>query len=155
MNIIILCVGKIKEDYINKGIEEFLKRLKVFAKINIMELKEETADKNISLCIEKESKNILSVLEKIKGYNILLYINGESFSSEGFAETIKQLSISGHSSLVFIIGGSNGVSDSIVNYVDMKISFSKFTFPHQLIRLILLEQIYRSFNILNNGKYHK
>jgi 23S rRNA (pseudouridine1915-N3)-methyltransferase len=150
-----LCVGKIKEDYINKGIEEFLKRLKVFAKISIMELKEETADKNISLCIEKESKNILAAIEKINGYNILLYINGESFSSEGFAQMVNQLSISGHSSLVFIIGGSNGVSDSIANRMDMKISFSKLTFPHQLIRLILLEQIYRSFNILNNGKYHK
>lgn len=155
MNIIILCVGKIKENFISDGIKEFSKRLQAYGKLSFLELKEESNEKNIDLTVRKESEEILRNIKKIQGYNILLDIEGESLSSEELAATINTLSVSGSSTFVFIIGGSYGVSKEIKKYVNMKLSFSKLTFPHQLMRLILLEQIYRAFNILNNGKYHK
>lgn len=155
MNIIILCVGKIKENFIFDGIKEFSKRLQAYGKLSFLELKEESNEKNIDLTVRKESEEILRNIKKIQGYNILLDIEGESLSSEELAATINTLSVSGSSTFVFIIGGSYGVSKEIKKYVNMKLSFSKLTFPHQLMRLILLEQIYRAFNILNNGKYHK
>lgn len=155
MNISIVCVGKVKEKYIIEGINEFLKRMQSFAKMRIIELKEDGNDNNRKLSIEKEGEEILRTLEKIGGYNVLLDIQGKNFSSEEMAEEIERLTVNGVSSINFIIGGSYGVSESVRRASQMKLSFSKMTFPHQLMRLILTEQIYRWFSILKNTKYHK
>ena len=155
MNISIVCVGKVKEKYIIEGINEFLKRMQSFAKMRIIELKEDGNDNNRNLSIEKEGEEILRTLEKIGGYNVLLDIQGKNFSSEEMAEEIERLTVNGVSSINFIIGGSYGVSESLRRASQMKLSFSKMTFPHQLMRLILTEQIYRWFSILKNTKYHK
>lgn len=155
MNISIVCVGKVKEKYIIEGINEFLKRMQSFAKMKIIELKEDGNDNNRNLSIEKEGEEILRTLEKIGGYNVLLDIQGKNFSSEEMAEEIERLTVNGVSSINFIIGGSYGVSESVRRASQMKLSFSKMTFPHQLMRLILTEQIYRWFSILKNTKYHK
>lgn len=155
MNISIVCVGKVKEKYIIEGINEFLKRMQSFAKMRIIELKEDGNDNNRNLSIEKEGEEILRTLEKIGGYNVLLDIQGKNFSSEEMAEKIERLTVNGVSSINFIIGGSYGVSESVRKASQMKLSFSKMTFPHQLMRLILTEQIYRWFSILKNTKYHK
>ncbi|OQY09964.1 MAG: 23S rRNA (pseudouridine(1915)-N(3))-methyltransferase RlmH [Fusobacteriia bacterium 4572_132] len=155
MNINLICIGKIKEKYIINGINEFQKRMKAYAKFKIIELKEDGKDKNKNMSIEKESNRIKEMLEKNKGYNILLEIKGKSFSSEEMAKELQNLMLAGNSTINFIIGGSYGVSEEIKKITNLKLTFSKLTFPHQLMRLILLEQIYRWFNILNNGKYHK
>lgn len=155
MNISIVCVGKIKEKYIIEGINEFLKRMQSFVKMRIIELKEDGNDNNRNLSIEKEGEEILKTLEKIGGYNVLLDIQGKNYSSEEMAEEIERLTVNGVSSINFIIGGSYGVSESVRRASQMKLSFSKMTFPHQLMRLILTEQIYRWFSILKNTKYHK
>lgn len=155
MNISIVCVGKIKEKYIIEGINEFLKRMQSFAKMRIIELKEDGNDNNRNLSIEKEGEEILKTLEKIGGYNVLLDIQGKNYSSEEMAEEIERLTVNGVSSINFIIGGSYGVSENVRRASQMKLSFSKMTFPHQLMRLILTEQIYRWFSILKNTKYHK
>ncbi len=155
MNISIVCVGKVKEKYIIEGINEFLKRMQSFAKMRIIELKEDGNDNNRNLSIEKEGEEILRTLEKIGGYNVLLDIQGKNFSSEEMAEEIERLTVNGVSSINFIIGGSYAVPESVRRASQMKLSFSKMTFPHQLMRLILTEQIYRWFSILKNTKYHK
>lgn len=155
MNVSIICVGKVKEKYIVEGINEFLKRMQSFAKMKIIELKEDGNDSSRNISIEKESEDILKTMEKLGGYNILLDIQGKNFSSEEMAAEIEKLTVNGVSSINFIIGGSYGVSESIRKAVDMRLSFSKMTFPHQLMRLILSEQIYRWFSIIKNTKYHK
>lgn len=155
MNVSIICVGKVKEKYIIEGINEFLKRMQSFAKMKIVELKEDGNDTNRNISIEKESEDILKTMEKLGGYNILLDIQGKNFSSEEMSEEIEKLTVNGVSSINFIIGGSYGVSESVRKTVDMRLSFSKMTFPHQLMRLILSEQIYRWFSIIKNTKYHK
>ncbi|WP_410207596.1 23S rRNA (pseudouridine(1915)-N(3))-methyltransferase RlmH [Fusobacterium sp.] len=155
MNINIVCIGKVKEKYIVNGINEFLKRMQSFAKMKIIELKENGNDNNRSFSIEKESEDILKTLEKIGGYTILLDIGGNNCSSEEMANEIEKLAVGGVSTINFVIGGSYGVSQSVREKSQMRLSFSKMTFPHQLMRLILAEQIYRWFSIINNGKYHK
>lgn len=155
MNVSIICVGKVKEKYIIEGINEFLKRMQSFAKMKIVELKEDGNDSSRNISIEKESEDILKTMEKLGGYNILLDIQGKNFSSEEMSEEIERLTLNGVSSINFIIGGSYGVSESVRKAVDMRLSFSKMTFPHQLMRLILSEQIYRWFSIIKNTKYHK
>ena len=155
MNVSIICVGKVKEMYIIEGINEFLKRMQSFAKMKIVELKEDGNDSSRNISIEKESEDILKTIEKLGGYNILLDIQGKNFSSEEMSEEIERLTVNGVSSINFIIGGSYGVSESVRKAVDMRLSFSKMTFPHQLMRLILSEQIYRWFSIIKNTKYHK
>lgn len=155
MNINIVCIGKVKEKYIIDGINEFLKRMQSFAKIKIIELKESGNDNNRSSSIEKESEEILKTLEKIGGYNIVLAIKGKNYSSEEMASEIEKITVNGDSTINFIIGGSYGLSESVLKNSKMHLSFSKMTFPHQLMRLILVEQIYRWFSIINNGKYHK
>ena len=143
MNVSIICVGKVKEKYIIEGINEFLKRMQSFAKMKIVELKEDGNDSSRNISIEKESEDILKTMEKLGGYNILLDIQGKNFSSEEMSEEIERLTVNGVSSINFIIGGSYGVSESVRKAVDMRLSFSKMTLPHQLMRLILSEQIYR------------
>lgn len=155
MNVSIICVGKVKEKYIVEGINEFLKRMQSFAKIKIVELKEDGNDSSRNISIEKESEEILKKMEKLGGYNILLDIQGKNFSSEEMSEEIERLTVNGVSSINFIIGGSYGVSENVRKTVNMRLSFSKMTFPHQLMRLILCEQIYRWFSIIKNTKYHK
>lgn len=155
MNVNIICIGKIKEKYILDGIQEFSKRLQAFTKFKVIELKEDGNDNNRALSIEKESKSILESMEKNKGYNILLDISGKNFSSEEMAEKIEKVAVNGFSTINFIIGGSYGTSDELRRICDLRLSFSKMTFPHQLMRLILIEQIYRWFSINNNTKYHK
>ena len=155
MNVSIICVGKVKEKYIIEGINEFLKRMQSFAKMKIVELKEDGNDSSRNISIEKESEEILKTMEKLGGYNILLDIQGKNFSSEEMSEEIERLTVNGVSSINFIIGGSYGVSENVRKTVNMRLSFSKMTFPHQLMRLILCEQIYRWFSIIKNTKYHK
>ena len=155
VNINLVCIGKVKEKYITDGINEFLKRMQSFAKMKIIELKEDGNDNNRNISIEKESQDILKTLEKIGGYTVLLDIQGKNYSSEEMAEEIEKLTVGGVSTINFVIGGSYGVSQSIRENSQMRLSFSKMTFPHQLMRLILVEQIYRWFSIINNGKYHK
>lgn len=155
MNINVVCIGKVKDKYILEGINEFLKRMQSFAKMKIVELKEDGNDSNRNVSIEKESEDILKTLEKLGGYNILLDIQGKNYSSEEMATEIERLTVNGVSTINFVIGGSYGISQRVRENSQMRLSFSKMTFPHQLMRLILTEQIYRWFSIINNGKYHK
>ena len=155
MNINVICIGKIKDKYIIEGIQEFTKRVQPFAKLKVIELKEDGNDSNREISIERESEEILKTLEKNKGYNILLDISGKNISSEDMAKEIETLTVKGVSTINFIIGGSYGVSQKIREASNFRLSFSKMTFPHQLMRLILMEQIYRWLSILKNTKYHK
>lgn len=155
MNINVICIGKVKEKYINDGIAEFSKRMQAFGKLSIIELKEFGNDFERELSIKKEAESILSTLEKKKGFNILLDIGGKNFSSEEMSQKMEEITVKGFSTINFIIGGSYGVSDDIRKVSNLSLSFSKMTFPHQLMRLILMEQIYRWFSIINNIKYHK
>ena len=154
LKINITSVGKIKDSYIREGILEFKKRLQKFSNFSIIEIQEEDENKGKANAINTESKKILESISKNDGFSILLDINGVNLSSVEMAK--KVLEISNHTNKInFIIGGSNGVNDDVKKAVDFKLSFSKLTFPHQLMRLILTEQIYRWVSINNNIKYHK
>ncbi len=155
LSVNLICVGKVKEKYIIMGIDEFTKRLQSFVKFNLIELKEDGNDSNRDESIKKESILIKNCLEKSKGYNILLDVKGKEYSSEDMSREIEKLTVSGVSTINFIIGGSYGVSDEIKASANVRLSFSKMTFPHQLMRLIFIEQLYRWFTITNNIKYHK
>ena len=159
MRISIVCVGKIKEKYLKLGIDEFSKRLSKYCKLEVIELDDEKAPENLSdkemlMIKEKEGKKILSKI-KDNAHVIALAIDGKNLSSEELAETIDSLGVRGTSHIVFVIGGSLGLSDEVLKRANYKLSFSKMTFPHQLFRLVFLEQLYRSFKILNNEAYHK
>lgn len=148
----IICVGKIKEDYLNKGIDEYKKRISKYHNIEIYELQDEgLRDKQTTL--KKEKEKILKIINS-KDYLIVLDINGKELNSIQLAKKIDEIFIS-NSNITFIIGGSYGIDDSIKDLANLKLSFSKLTFPHQLFRIILLEQIYRAFKINNNEEYHK
>lgn len=149
----IVCVGKIKEDFITKGINEYTKRISGFTKLEIIEVKEVNTS-NISNNILEEGNNILKKINK-DDYVITLEIEGKSIDSVELSKQLESLRTYGNSSIVFIIGGSNGLSEDVKKRSNYKLSFSKFTFPHQLMRLILVEQIYRSLTIENNKEYHK
>lgn len=159
MNIKIISVGKLKEKYLVQGINEYVKRLGKYAKMQLIEVPDEKAPENLSAAEmlqvkEKEGERILS---KIKDgeYVFALAIEGKNPSSEEFAKQIDQLGIQGKSSLTFVIGGSLGLSEQVMKRSDTQISFGKMTYPHQLMRLILVEQIYRAYRINTNGPYHK
>ena len=159
MEINIIAVGKLKEKYLQDGIDEYIKRLSKFAKVNIIEIQDEKVKENLSYKeIEKikqiEGNKILSHI-KSKDYIISLALNGKTLDSVEFSETLSKIMIDGYSSITFIIGASLGLSQDVLDKSDLKLSFSKFTFPHQLMRLILIEQIYRAFKIINNETYHK
>lgn len=159
MNINIITVGKLKEKYLKLGIEEFSKRLSKYCKLDFVELDDEKCPENLSekdmlIVKDKEGKKILSKI-KNNSYVIALAIDGKNLSSEELADTISNLGVRGHSHITFIIGGSLGLSDEVLKRADYKLSFSKMTFPHQMMKLILLEQVYRSFRINNNEPYHK
>lgn len=155
MNINVVCIGKIKDKYIVEGILEFSKRMQAFANLNIIELKEYTREGTIELSIKKESEEILKYLSKSNSYEILLDLNGKEFDSKSMSDYIENLKNKGVSNISFIIGGSDGVSEELKKRVNLRLKFSNFTFPHQLMRLILMEQLYRWFAISNNIKYHK
>jgi len=159
MDINIIAVGKLKEKYLQDGIDEYIKRLSKFAKVNIIEIQDEKAKENLSFKeMEKikqiEGNKILSHI-KPKDYIISLALDGKTLDSVEFSETLSKIMTEGYSSITFIIGASLGLSQDVLNKSDLKLSFSKFTFPHQLMRLILIEQIYRAFKIMNNETYHK
>ena len=149
MNITVLCIGSLKEGYWRDACGEYQKRLSRFCKLEIKELSESRSDS-----VKEESERLAEHIPK-GSYVIALDVGGKRFSSEGFAEKIAALALDGKSSFCFIIGGSNGFDDSIRNIADLRLSFSDFTFPHQLMRVILLEQLYRAFKINANEKYHK
>ena len=159
MKITIIAVGKIKEKYIKQGIKEFKKRLSNYTKLNIIEIPDEKAPENLSekemeIVKDTEGENILKKLDNYS-YVIALDKDGDQLSSIDFANKIKKLTVQGNSSFTFIIGGSLGLSDEVLKKSNLKLSFSKMTFPHQLFRLILLEQVYRTFRINRGEPYHK
>lgn len=147
----IITVGKIKEKYLEDGINEYLKRIGKYTKINIIEVPDENFD--ISKTLEKEKNSILKYITN-KDYIITLDIEGKNISSEEFASKMNDI-FTHNSDLTFIIGGSYGLHDDIKKLSNFSLSFSKMTFPHQLFRMMLLEQIYRCYKINNNETYHK
>lgn len=149
----IICIGKIKEEYLTKGILEYKKRINGFSSLEIIELKEyNTLD--ISKNVENEGKEILSRI-KNDDYVISLEIEGNVINSVEFSQYLEKLFTYGKSRIIFVIGGSNGLSNEVKKRSDYALSFSKMTFPHQLMRLIIMEQIYRALTIMNNREYHK
>ena len=159
MNITLITVGKIKEKYLRDAIDEYTKRLSRYCKMEIIELPDEKTPDNASereeLQIkEKEGKNILSKIKE-NSYVIAMDLKGKHITSEEFASMIDSLGIEGNSNLVFIIGGSLGLSQEVINRANYKLCFSKMTFPHQLFRVMLLEQIYRGYRIIKGEPYHK
>lgn len=143
----IICFGKLKENYLINAVNDYYERINKYHKISIIELKD-------SENIIDEEKELLKIIQNDKSYIILLDIKGEEVSSIEFSTLIND-KLTHFSSITFIIGSSNGVSENIKNFVNQKISFGKITMPHGLFRAVLLEQIYRSFKILNNESYHK
>lgn len=159
MNITIIAVGKLKEKYLKLAIDEYVKRLGRYCKVNILELPDEKTPDNASekdelLIKESEGKLILSKIKE-RSYVIALDLNGKQLSSEEFARFIHINGVQGNSNIVFVIGGSLGLSIDVLNRADYKLCFSKMTFPHQLFRVMLLEQVYRGFRIVNGEPYHK
>lgn len=159
MNITIITVGKLKEKYLKQGIEEYTKRLGTYANVTIVEVPDEKAPENMSEAEmlqvkEKEGERILSKTST-DTYVIALAITGKKWSSERLAKELDQLATYGKSKVAFVIGGSVGLSDAVLQRADEHLSFSDMTFPHQLMRLILVEQIYRAFRINRGEPYHK
>lgn len=159
MNVKILCVGKIKEKFYRDAILEYSKRLSKYCSLEIVEVNDEKTSENsteneINIIKDKEGERILKHI-KDKDYAIALAIQGKHQDSVAFSKYIENLGITGNSSICFVIGGSLGLSDAVMGRCNASISFSKMTFPHQLMRVILLEQIYRAMRIMNNEPYHK
>jgi 23S rRNA (pseudouridine1915-N3)-methyltransferase len=148
----LITTGKIKEKYLKEAILEYTKRLSKYTKLEIIELNDYDFD-NKNIVLEKEKEQILKHISD-KDYIVTLEIEGKQFSSTEFAEKINNIFIN-NSNITFIIGGSYGLHDDIKKKSNLALSFSKFTFPHQLFRVILLEQIYRAFKIIKNESYHK
>ncbi|MBE6642991.1 MAG: 23S rRNA (pseudouridine(1915)-N(3))-methyltransferase RlmH [Ruminococcaceae bacterium] len=143
LNIKIICCGTLKESYLRDAVKEYEKRLSAFCKLTIQEIKEDSLSA------------AYSAVSSFKGYKIALCIEGNMISSEQLAEKIDTLTTNGTSEIAFIIGGSDGIAENIKNMCNYRLSFSKMTFPHQLMRVILLEQTYRAFTIINHKQYHK
>ena len=159
MKITIISVGKIKEKFFDDAIKEYSKRLSKYCKLNIVEVKDEKTKENASpteedIVKETEGKRILDKISDSSKV-IALAIEGKELDSVELAKQIENFRISGTSDVTFVIGGSLGLHKTVIDRADMQLSFSKMTFPHQLMRVILLEQIYRSFRIINNEPYHK
>ena len=159
MKIKIVTVGKLKEKYLKDGIAEYTKRISRFAKLEMIELADEkTPDKASELenqkILETEGARILSKVRE-RDFVVVLAIEGKTFSSEDFSKQLEQASIKGYSTLTFIIGGSLGLAPIVKNRANLSVSFGRLTLPHQLMRLVLVEQIYRSFTIQQGSPYHK
>lgn len=159
MKITVLAVGKVKEKFYRDAIAEYAKRLGRYCKLTIIEVEDEKTEENMSgnqigLVKEKEAKRLLLKLPP-DAWCIALAIDGKKLDSVAFSEKIGKLSVNGISHIAFVIGGSLGLHDEVLHAADERISFSDMTFPHQLMRVILLEQIYRGYRIANNEPYHK
>jgi 23S rRNA (pseudouridine1915-N3)-methyltransferase len=159
MNIKIIAVGKIKEKYIQDGIKEYSKRLSRYCTLDIVEIDDEKAPENLSekemkIVKQKEGDKILSKIPQ-NFYVIALTIEGKQLASEELAEKLQKLMIDGTGDICFIIGGSLGLSNEVIERSNFKLSFSKMTFPHQFMRMILLEQVYRAWKIMKGEPYHK
>ena len=159
MKITILCVGKIKEKYLKDAISEYSKRLSRYCKLEIIEVADEKTPDNASQIVEdgirdKEGERILKYVKE-DAFFVTLEIKGKLLTSEELADKIETLGIQGTSHIIFIIGGSIGLGNEVLKRSNYALSFSKMTFPHQLMRVILLEQIYRSYRIINHEPYHK
>ena len=152
MDIKLIVVGKIKEQYLVDGINEYIKRIKPFCNLNIIEIKEFNTD-DISKNLSNERKLILDNIND--DYVVTLEIEGKNINSKEMSDLISNHFVYSNKPLTFIIGSSDGLDNEIKKRSDYKLSFSKMTFPHQLMRLIFLEQLYRSLTIINNMKYHK
>lgn len=159
MNITIVAVGKLKEKYLQQGIQEYMKRLSTYAKVQIVEVPDEKAPETLS---DKEAERVKAregerILAKIspEAYVITLEINGKMLTSEQLAGKMDELALYGKSKFVFVIGGSLGLSEAVMKRSNFALSFSKMTFPHQLMRLVLLEQVYRAWRINRGEPYHK
>ncbi|MDO4188995.1 MAG: 23S rRNA (pseudouridine(1915)-N(3))-methyltransferase RlmH [Lachnospiraceae bacterium] len=159
MNIDIICVGKIKEKYLLDAISEYKKRLSRYCNLNILEVADEKTDENASEALNDKIKMIEAerILKYIKkgAHVITLEINGKMMSSTELADKIQDIGTYGVNDIQFVIGGSLGLHNIVISEANTHLSFSKMTFPHQLMRVILLEQIYRSYRIINNEPYHK
>ncbi|MDE6620705.1 MAG: 23S rRNA (pseudouridine(1915)-N(3))-methyltransferase RlmH [Lachnospiraceae bacterium] len=159
MNITFVTVGKMKEKYFRDAIAEYQKRLSKYCKLDIIEVADEKTPDRASAVLEDQIKQREAerILKNIKenAYCIALAIDGKKRDSVNLAKHIEQLGLSGKSCLVFVIGGSLGLHDSVIKRADEQLSFSDMTFPHQLMRVILIEQIYRSYRIINGAPYHK
>ena len=159
MKITILAVGKLKEKYWKQAIAEYEKRLGAYSKIEMIEVPDEKApetmsDKEIEKVKEKEGQRLLAKI-KPQATVITLEIQGKMLSSEGLAKELQQRMIQGQSDFVFVIGGSNGLHQDVLNRSNYALSFSKMTFPHQMMRVVLIEQVYRAFKIMRGEAYHK
>lgn len=158
MNLTILCVGKLKEKYWNEAICEYSKRLSRFVKLTILEIPDEKIPDNASQKQEEQvkEKEGIAILSKIPSdsFVVSLCVEGKQLSSEMFSEKIEEVMLT-KSHITFLIGGSLGLSEAVKKHSDLRLSFSKMTFPHQLMRVILLEQIYRAFKIIHHETYHK
>lgn len=159
LHINIICVGKLKEKYLQDALAEYSKRLSKYCNLNIIELQDEKLPNNLNDSLIKqiksrESNNILSHIEK-GSYVLALDLKGKQYSSEEFSQKITNISLNSSSNITFVIGGTLGLDENVLNNSNELICFSKMTFPHQLIRIFLLEQIFRSFKISNNETYHR
>lgn len=159
MHIIILAVGRLKEKYLQQAQDEYLKRLRLFAKLEVIEVADEPHGEGLSPAGEEavKEKEMLRLKKFIKSETCLVVLdrNGLALSSEGFSSWLGDQGLHGKSHITFVIGGSLGLHFEIIKQAVMRLSFSSFTFPHQLMRVILLEQVYRGFKILKNEPYHK
>lgn len=158
ININIICVGKLKENYLKEAISEYSKRLSKYCNLKIIEISDEKLPIKINDNTIEEVKNKegLKILENIKkdSYVFPLDLQGKQFTSEEFSKKIENITVRGFSTITFIIGGTLGISNEVLNKANEMICFSKMTFPHQLIRVFLLEQLFRAFKISNNETYH-
>lgn len=158
VHINIICIGKIKEKYLKDAISEYSKRLLKYCKLNIIELADEQIPNNLNVKLSENIKDVegTKILSQIKNsYVISLDLKGDQYTSEDFSKKLDNIFLNKNSTISFIIGGSLGLSNNVISKSDELICFSKMTFPHQLFRVLLLEQIYRSYKILNNESYHK
>lgn len=159
MNIQIICIGKLKEKYWTDAVAEYMRRLSSYASVRIVELKESRLPDKAGAAEEEKVKleEGREILKSIKDgtYVITLEIQGKQISSEELSAKIEELGLEGKSDVAFVIGGSLGLSPEVSKRADFKLSFSKMTFPHQMMRVVLLEQVYRSFKIMRHEAYHK
>lgn len=159
MKIVLLCVGKIKEKFYSDAINEYQKRLRPYSDLSIVEVEDEKdphiiSKLSIKTVLDKEANKLFNKINK-DDYVIALCIDAKQYNSEEFATMLEKLKQTAYKRVVFVIGGSNGLNDALINRANLKLSFSKLTFPHQLMRVILMEQIYRAHKINSNEPYHK
>ncbi|WP_273340116.1 23S rRNA (pseudouridine(1915)-N(3))-methyltransferase RlmH [Alloiococcus otitis] len=159
MQVKVIAVGKLKEKYLKKGIEEYAKRLGAYTKFEIVEVADEKAPENLSQAEMNQVKALEGerILQKLSSQEVVfaLDLNGKQMTSEDFAQTLEDKMTYGQSKLTFIIGGSLGLSQDVLDRAQHRLSFGPMTFPHQVMRLIIAEQVYRAFRIIRNEPYHK